>query len=82
MVSVPCYYDSMHFMQLLDACTRANAIMCHFANCVIVSGPTGAGGTTDARTQDLAVEKGTIHTKRHSGEDHIKNGYVNILYNQ
>lgn len=37
------------------------------------SGPT-AGGTNDSRMQDLAVEKGTIHTKRHSGEDPIKSG--------
>lgn len=36
-------------------------------------GPT-AGGVNDSRIQDLTVEKGTIHTKRHSGEDHIKNG--------
>lgn len=28
--------------------------------------------------QDLAVEKGTIHTKRHSGEDPIKTGYVKL----
>jgi hypothetical protein len=27
-------------------------------------------------TKDLGVEKGTIHTKRHSGEDPIKNGQV------
>lgn len=35
-------------------------------------GPTA--GANDSRTQDLTVEKGTIHTKRHSGEDPIKNG--------
>lgn len=33
-----------------------------------------AGGGNDSRIQDLTVEKGTIHTKRHSGEDPIKNG--------
>ncbi|XP_033160177.1 protein furry isoform X4 [Drosophila mauritiana] len=33
-----------------------------------------AGGINDSRIQDLAVEKGTIHTKRHSGEDPIKIG--------
>ncbi|XP_034102978.1 protein furry isoform X4 [Drosophila albomicans] len=32
------------------------------------------GGINDSRTQDLTVEKGTIHTKRHSGEDPIKIG--------
>ncbi|XP_070136486.1 protein furry isoform X3 [Drosophila bipectinata] len=32
------------------------------------------GGINDSRIQDLAVEKGTIHTKRHSGEDPIKIG--------
>lgn len=36
-------------------------------------GPT-SGGANDARNQELGVEKGTIHTKRHSGEDPIKNG--------
>ncbi|GAB0086169.1 protein furry [Sergentomyia squamirostris] len=35
-------------------------------------GPTT--GANDARLQELAVEKGTIHTKRHSGEDPIKTG--------
>lgn len=34
------------------------------------------GGINDSRTQDLTVEKGTIHTKRHSGEDPIKIGQV------
>lgn len=34
-----------------------------------------ATGANDSRMQDLAVEKGTIHTKRHSGEDPIKTGY-------
>uniref|UniRef100_A0A1A9ZKK1 Protein furry n=1 Tax=Glossina pallidipes TaxID=7398 RepID=A0A1A9ZKK1_GLOPL len=33
-----------------------------------------AGGINDSRLQDLTVEKGTIHTKRHSGEDPIKTG--------
>ncbi|XP_055383655.1 protein furry isoform X2 [Condylostylus longicornis] len=33
-----------------------------------------AGGINDSRIQDLTVEKGTIHTKRHSGEDPIKTG--------
>ncbi|XP_055686760.1 protein furry isoform X4 [Lutzomyia longipalpis] len=33
-----------------------------------------ATGANDARLQELAVEKGTIHTKRHSGEDPIKTG--------
>lgn len=28
----------------------------------------------DSRLQDIAIEKGTIHTKRHSGEDPIKSG--------
>uniref|UniRef100_T1GZC4 Uncharacterized protein n=1 Tax=Megaselia scalaris TaxID=36166 RepID=T1GZC4_MEGSC len=28
----------------------------------------------DTRIQDLMTEKGTIHTKRHSGEDPIKMG--------
>lgn len=36
-------------------------------------GPT-SGGVNDSRIQELGVEKGTIHTKRHSGEDPIKNG--------
>ncbi|KAL5290083.1 FRY family protein [Megaselia abdita] len=31
-------------------------------------------GINDSRVQDLTVEKGTIHTKRHSGEDPIKMG--------
>lgn len=31
-------------------------------------------GNNDSKVQELTVEKGTIHTKRHSGEDHIKNG--------
>lgn len=35
-------------------------------------GPTA--GANDSRIQELTVEKGTIHTKRHSGEDPIKNG--------
>lgn len=39
------------------------------------SGPTT--GTNDSRIQELTVEKGTIHTKRHSGEDPIKTGCVN-----
>lgn len=34
-----------------------------------------AAGANDSRMPDLAVEKGTIHTKRHSGEDPIKTGY-------
>lgn len=33
-----------------------------------------ATGANDSRLQDLTVEKGTIHTKRHSGEDPIKTG--------
>ncbi|XP_055323770.1 protein furry isoform X11 [Sitodiplosis mosellana] len=33
-----------------------------------------ATGANDSRMPDLAVEKGTIHTKRHSGEDPIKTG--------
>ncbi|XP_037037722.1 protein furry isoform X7 [Bradysia coprophila] len=33
-----------------------------------------ATGVNDSRLQDLTVEKGTIHTKRHSGEDPIKTG--------
>lgn len=33
-----------------------------------------ATGANDSRAQDLTVEKGTIHTKRHSGEDPIKTG--------
>ncbi|KAH8317880.1 hypothetical protein KR067_003813 [Drosophila pandora] len=37
-------------------------------------GQAGVGGINDSRIQDLAVEKGTIHTKRHSGEDPIKIG--------
>lgn len=40
-------------------------------------GPTT--GANDSRIQELTVEKGTIHTKRHSGEDPIKTGYV--IYN-
>lgn len=40
-------------------------------------GPTT--GANDSRIQELTVEKGTIHTKRHSGEDPIKSGYV--IYN-
>lgn len=38
----------------------------------ITVGP--ATGVNDSRLQDLTVEKGTIHTKRHSGEDPIKTG--------
>lgn len=41
---------------------------------VLFIGP--ATGANDSRMPDLAVEKGTIHTKRHSGEDPIKTGYV------
>ncbi|XP_058831172.1 protein furry isoform X5 [Topomyia yanbarensis] len=33
-----------------------------------------ASGNNDPKVQDVGVEKGTIHTKRHSGEDHIKSG--------
>lgn len=39
-----------------------------------------ATGANDSRMPDLAVEKGTIHTKRHSGEDPIKTGYVILDY--
>lgn len=39
---------------------------------MLCAGP--AAGTNDCRIQDLTVEKGTIHTKRHSGEDPIKSG--------
>jgi hypothetical protein len=36
-------------------------------------GTNGAGGQSDSNTrQDLNIEKGTIHTKRHSGEDPSK----------
>lgn len=42
-------------------------------------GPTT--GANDSRIQELTVEKGTIHTKRHSGEDPIKNGYVTCAVN-
>lgn len=38
----------------------------------ISAGPTT--GANDSRIHDLTVEKGTIHTKRHSGEDPIKSG--------
>lgn len=44
--------------------------MCHFS--IFFAGPTA--GANDSRMQDLAIEKGTIHTKRHSGEDPIKSG--------
>lgn len=38
-------------------------------------GGGGTGGHPDSASRsDLAVEKGTIHTKRHSGEDPIKAG--------
>nr|XP_040229222.2 protein furry isoform X2 [Anopheles coluzzii] len=33
-----------------------------------------ASGNNDPKLQDVDVEKGTIHTKRHSGEDPIKSG--------
>ncbi|XP_052897870.1 protein furry isoform X3 [Anopheles moucheti] len=33
-----------------------------------------ASGNNDPKVQDVDVEKGTIHTKRHSGEDPIKSG--------
>lgn len=33
-----------------------------------------APGNNDNKINELTVEKGTIHTKRHSGEDPIKNG--------
>lgn len=36
-----------------------------------------AGGNHDAKIHDT-IEKGTIHTKRHSGEDPIRSGYVFI----
>lgn len=39
-----------------------------------------ATGANDSRMPDLAVEKGTIHTKRHSGEDPIKTGCVNLYH--
>lgn len=45
-----------------------------------VIGP--ATGANDSRMQDLAVEKGTIHTKRHSGEDPIKSGYEMYIFYQ
>lgn len=38
-------------------------------------GPPGILGQTEQCRNELAVEKGTIHTKRHSGEDPIKSGY-------
>lgn len=44
---------------------------------MLCAGP--AAGTNDCRIQDLTVEKGTIHTKRHSGEDPIKSGWVIII---
>lgn len=34
----------------------------------------GVGPADSASRTDLAIEKGTIHTKRHSGEDPIKTG--------
>lgn len=38
-------------------------------------GAGGVAGQSDpASRSELAVEKGTIHTKRHSGEDPIKAG--------
>ncbi|XP_055608943.1 protein furry isoform X4 [Uranotaenia lowii] len=33
-----------------------------------------ASGNNDPKVHDVGVEKGTIHTKRHSGEDPIKSG--------
>ncbi|XP_062543394.1 protein furry isoform X2 [Armigeres subalbatus] len=33
-----------------------------------------ASGNNDPKVQEIGVEKGTIHTKRHSGEDPIKSG--------
>ncbi|XP_065087321.1 protein furry isoform X2 [Ochlerotatus camptorhynchus] len=33
-----------------------------------------ASGNNDSKVQEIGVEKGTIHTKRHSGEDPIKSG--------
>lgn len=50
--------------------------MINFGNFI---GP--ATGANDSRMQDLAVEKGTIHTKRHSGEDPIKSGYATYNLN-
>ncbi|XP_055625091.1 protein furry isoform X2 [Toxorhynchites rutilus septentrionalis] len=33
-----------------------------------------ASGNNDSKVHEIGVEKGTIHTKRHSGEDPIKSG--------
>lgn len=37
-------------------------------------GPPGMSGQAEQCRNELAVEKGTIHTKRHSGEDPVKSG--------
>lgn len=38
-------------------------------------GPAGMAGQSDPTNRnELGVEKGTIHTKRHSGEDPVKTG--------
>ncbi|KAK6628770.1 hypothetical protein RUM43_002586 [Polyplax serrata] len=38
-------------------------------------GPAGMSGQNDSGNRnELGVEKGMIHTKRHSGEDHVKTG--------
>ncbi|CAB3359556.1 Hypothetical predicted protein [Cloeon dipterum] len=39
-----------------------------------VSGNQGDVGGAGGLRADMAIEKGTIHTKRHSGEEHIKTG--------
>lgn len=54
--------------------------MSHFFSIVFVNNIGPATGANDSRMPDLAVEKGTIHTKRHSGEDPIKTGYENANY--
>lgn len=49
-------------------------------------GPGGVGGNQGdvvgggGLRADLAVEKGTIHTKRHSGEEPIKTGWVQLIF--
>lgn len=42
-------------------------------------GPSGMTGQNDpGNRNELGVEKGTIHTKRHSGEDPVKTGLVGL----
>lgn len=61
-------------MLITNSSGWANAIIFKYISVYSVSNTGPTAGANDSRIQDLTVEKGTIHTKRHSGEDPIKNG--------